>query len=151
MEEADDEQRSYDPLASAGFFGIMAAVDTLIAARNQFAAGQHEEPSKRAIAAASPVAVQLLFALMRDEDALAVVVRWMRDGYIGYATSDDSNRVDVLVGYLRKMVKFSEDFEKRAAACDWESPLSRHVFPARGKPYDETLPVERVVPFEDAA
>ena len=149
-EPQQDGVDGYNPLRSAGFFGLDAAVDTLIVAREQYShvTCKRETPSERAITAALPVATQLLFALLDDADALAGTVRYLRTGDIGHATSADRERVPALVEYLRKLVNFSEDFNRRALANDWTSPLERTVYPYPGPSRIEKLPVERIVELE---
>ena len=138
--EPSDED-AYNPLRSAGYFGIMHCVETLQQARNQFDNRTFERasPSNSAIKMATPCAIQLLYALLDDEDALTITVRWMRTGYIGGATSEDKQHVPALLTYLRKIARFSGSFEERAAAGDWESPLKLN-----GK----KLPVEHIVELE---
>lgn len=144
IDEPDEDSDGYNPMHSAGFFGINAAVQALIYARAQ------DETNRRAVEAATPVAVQLMFALLSDELALAETVRYLRTGFIGASRQSDVEHVPTLVAYLRKMNRFSEDFEKRAAANDWNSPLTRTVYPYPGPSRVEQLPVERIVDREDS-
>jgi hypothetical protein len=138
------EVPAYNPMATAGYFGIMAAMDTLMNSLNR----PHVKPDATAINAAHPVATQLLFALLNDQDALAVTVRQMRTRFIGHVEDADAERVPALVAYLRKLTKFSDDFAQRAAAGDWNSALTRRVYSAGGQSYVANLPIEHIVESE---
>ena len=117
--DTEESQNTYDPIASAGFFGICAAIETLV----QSAYGKSKQDSRQ-ISHAVPVAQQLMYSLViNDEEACAQIINWMRTGYIGSPSQKDIDRVEEFKKHLRVCLKFLKAFGEYAEAGSFRSSV----------------------------
>lgn len=136
------EGPEYNPINSAGFFGLSCAMDVL----SKTMRGQ---TPNSIINSAIPVAIQLLFGLLNDKSDMAGIARWMRTGYIGTPNQSDYDHVPALNKFIRKISRFSGNFEENVIAGKWETPLERTVYNYPGPAQQQKLKIEKIVHHEE--
>lgn len=117
----EDSNSKYNPLAWAGLFGIcfvLESVDT------------HDSKGNRALSdqtktSAMGVIIQLMFALARDDEALAKLSRYWRTGFIGSPNSFDESRADEIRSFVSAIASRGEQMEKFFIENIYEIPLHR--------------------------
>lgn len=126
MGEVDEpiEQDEYNPIATAGFFGIMLACSLI----GPHSTEEIKSLNKSSKIGAIAVITQLMFALTKDNDALAQYVRYHRTGFLGSPSSQDINQIEKIRKFVRSIASRAEQFEENFMKGQYDIPLQTRFF-----------------------
>lgn len=120
IDEPTDSEETYDPMRCVSFFSTVY----LVRRANELA--RHNR--KITDPAMHGALTQLVFAIIRDDDALAKLARYRRTGYLGSPSDIDITNTSIMRDYLSTASRRGDAFVSNIESGEFDIPLMQQQY-----------------------